>query len=117
VTAKEKLREIFAAGLIVEGGIAFSSEKAAAAAKSTHGIRGCGAARGANTPIYSGDASIYVLRAGVALLRQRAPISCTCRHGITFQHSTRRPIPPRSTSTRRSTPSLESSWNWERSSR
>src|SRR3974390_925479 len=38
VTAKEKLRDIFASGLIELGGIAFSSEKAAWANQATHGI-------------------------------------------------------------------------------
>jgi phosphonoacetate hydrolase len=70
VTAKEKLRDIFASGLIVEGGIAFSAEKAGAANKTTHGIDGVEALVGPTPAIYSGDASIYVLRAGVALLRQ-----------------------------------------------
>src|SRR3954471_11532108 len=36
VTAKEKLRDIFASGLISEGGIAFSAEKANQAARETH---------------------------------------------------------------------------------
>jgi len=35
VTAKEKLRDIFASGLIEQGGIAFSSEKASQARKET----------------------------------------------------------------------------------
>jgi phosphonoacetate hydrolase len=38
VTAKEKLRDIFASGLITGGGIAFSSEKAREAKLETHGI-------------------------------------------------------------------------------
>jgi phosphonoacetate hydrolase len=40
VTAKEKLRDIFASGLIQAGGIAFSSERAGAAIPATHGIGG-----------------------------------------------------------------------------
>src|SRR6266403_1338378 len=36
VTAKEKLRDIFASGLIEQGGIAFSSEQASQARKETH---------------------------------------------------------------------------------
>jgi phosphonoacetate hydrolase len=69
VTAKEKLRDIFASGLIGEGGIAFSSEKANHARKETHGIEDVERVVGhATPPIYSGDASLYVLRAGVALL-------------------------------------------------
>ncbi len=68
VTAKEKLRDIFASGLIGEGGIAFSSEKARHAATATHGIDDVEALAGPTPEIYSGDASIYVLKAGVALI-------------------------------------------------
>ncbi|MES2707053.1 MAG: phosphonoacetate hydrolase [Verrucomicrobiota bacterium] len=68
VTAKEKLRDIFASGLISEGGIAFSSEKAEQAVVETHGIGDVVALAGPTPHIYSGDASLYVLRAGVALL-------------------------------------------------
>lgn len=70
VTAKEKLRDIFASGLIAEGGIAFSSEKAKSAAKATHGIDEVERLVGPTPYIYSGDASIYVLKAGVALLER-----------------------------------------------
>ena len=38
VTAKEKLRDILASGLVDRGGIAFSSEKAGEATSKTHGI-------------------------------------------------------------------------------
>jgi len=38
ITAKDKLRDIFAHGLIEKGGIAFSSEKANQARPETHGI-------------------------------------------------------------------------------
>lgn len=68
VTAKEKLRDIFASGLIQEGGIAFSTEKAAAARLETHGIEDVEALCGPQPEIYSGEASVYVLRAGAALL-------------------------------------------------
>jgi len=68
VTAKEKLRDIFASGLIGVGGIAFSSEKAGQAARETHGIENVESLAGPTPPIYSGDASLYVLRAGVALI-------------------------------------------------
>lgn len=69
VTAKEKLRDIFASGLISEGGIAFSSEKAKHAVVETHGIGDVESLVGPTPEIYSGDASLYVLKAGVALLR------------------------------------------------
>lgn len=68
VTAKEKLRDIFASGLISGGGIAFSSEKAREAKKETHGITDVETLVGPTPHIYSGDASIYVLKAGVRLL-------------------------------------------------
>jgi phosphonoacetate hydrolase len=71
VTAKEKLRDIFAHGLIELGGIAFSSEKASAAQRETHGIGELEVLVGPTPPIYSGDASLYVLRAGVRLLENR----------------------------------------------
>src|SRR5437867_3415799 len=84
VTAKEKLREIFAAGLVgmrlssvarsglepgALSGIAFSSEKADEAQLESHGVSQVEKLVGHSTPpIYSADASLFVLRAGVALL-------------------------------------------------
>lgn len=104
VTAKEKLRDIFASGLVgqaaslpssagcqpaaegssnrlaacatsqagqpalLTGGIAFSSEKAREAKLETHGIADVESLVGPTPHIYSGDASIYVLKAGVKLL-------------------------------------------------
>lgn len=70
VTAKEKLRDIFASGLISEGGIAFSSEKARHAVIETHGIDDVETLVGPTPEIYSGDASLYVLKAGVAMLER-----------------------------------------------
>lgn len=70
VTAKEKLRDIFAHGLVAAGGMAFSSEKARFAARSSHGIDNVEDLAGPTPEIYSGEASLYVLRAGVALLRR-----------------------------------------------
>src|SRR5436190_5327142 len=70
VTAKEKLRDIFASGLISEGGIAFSAEKANQAVRETHGIAEVEALVGPTPAIYSGDASLYVLRAGVRMLER-----------------------------------------------
>jgi len=68
VTAKDKLRGFFADGLIEAGGIAFSSERAGQAAKPTHGIDDVKALVGATPDIYTAEASLYVLRAGVQLL-------------------------------------------------
>ena len=68
VTAKEKLRDILSHGL---KGIAFSSEKARDAQVDTHGIENVEAFVGEPMPeIYSGDASVYVLKAGAALIEQ-----------------------------------------------
>lgn len=68
VTAKEKLRDIFASGLIEVGGIAFSSERAGQARPETHGIGNLESLVGPTPEIYSGLASVYVLQAGVAML-------------------------------------------------
>ena len=68
ITAKEKLRDIFASGLIDAGGIAFSSEKARAARQATQGVEDMEQLVGPTPNIYSGDASLYVLCAGVRLL-------------------------------------------------
>ena len=69
VTAKEKLRGMLSRGL---KGIAFSAERANEASEATHGIADVEAVVGAPAPpIYSADASLFVLRAGVALLERR----------------------------------------------
>ena len=72
VTAKEKLRDILGAGLRdgADVGIAFSSEKVDEAKIATHGIDGTTVRNGAKRPnIYSGEASLFVLEAGLELLR------------------------------------------------
>jgi phosphonoacetate hydrolase len=71
VTAKEKLRDMLSHDL---DGIAFSSEKANQAQQKTHGISEVEQLVGQPTPpIYSAEASLFALRAGVALLEaQRA---------------------------------------------
>ena len=68
ITAKDKLRDIFGSGLIELGGIAFSSEKANQVTKAVHGIEDVEALAGPTPPIYSGEASLYVLKAGVKLI-------------------------------------------------
>jgi phosphonoacetate hydrolase len=70
ITAKEKLRDIFASGLITLGGIAFSSEKANQVKLEAPGIGDVESLAGPTPPIYSGDASLYVLKAGVKLLER-----------------------------------------------
>jgi phosphonoacetate hydrolase len=62
VTAKEKLRDIFASGLTAEGGIAFSAEKA----DSSEVFELVDLPK---PQIYSAEASLYVLEAGAALLK------------------------------------------------
>jgi phosphonoacetate hydrolase len=70
VTAKEKLRDIFAHDLIAVGGMAFSAEKAGEARIETHGIGDVLELMGEKSPaIYSAEASLFVLRAGVRLLK------------------------------------------------
>lgn len=66
VTAKDKLREMLSKGM--SGGIAFSSEKADAVTLETNGIADVVSLVGPKPDIYSGDASVYVLKAGVRLL-------------------------------------------------
>ena len=68
VTAKEKLRDILSYKL---NGIAFSAEKANLATKETHGIENAEEVIGFPTPaIYSAEASLFVLRAGKALIEK-----------------------------------------------
>lgn len=68
VTAKEKLRDILSHKL---DGIAISAEKANQATMETHGIDEVEAKVGYPTPtIYSPEASLFVLRAGTALIKQ-----------------------------------------------
>ena len=68
VTAKEKLRDILSYQL---SGIAFSAEKANLAKADTHGIDSVEDIVGYPTPpIYSADASLFVLRAGAALVEK-----------------------------------------------
>lgn len=68
VTAKEKLRDILSYKL---DGIAFSAEKASQAKLETHGIENAEEVIGHKTPaIYSAEASLFVLRAGVALIEK-----------------------------------------------
>ncbi|MFC4993831.1 phosphonoacetate hydrolase [Rubritalea tangerina] len=71
ITAKEKLRTVLGDGIVERGGIAFSSEKVNEAVASTHGVDNAEDIIGKPKPeIYSGDASIYVLEAGAALVEQ-----------------------------------------------
>jgi phosphonoacetate hydrolase len=72
VTAKDKLREILGCGLIEAGGIAFSAEKAGDATAATHGIQGVEKWLGPAPAIYSAEASLYALRAGVKMIEKAA---------------------------------------------
>lgn len=68
VTAKEKLRDILSFKL---KGIAFSAEKANLTKLETHGIQEADKVLSIPTPaIYSADASLFVLKAGVRLLEK-----------------------------------------------
>ena len=67
VTAKEKLRDILSHKM---KGIAISAEKANLAQMDTHGIDNVESIVGTATPaIYSADASLFVLKAGVAFIK------------------------------------------------
>ncbi len=68
ITAKDKLRDLLSADL---RGIAFSAEKAGEAVEGTHGVGNIESLVGQPTPdIYSADASLFVVRAGTALLER-----------------------------------------------
>ncbi|MBS1946497.1 MAG: phosphonoacetate hydrolase [Bacteroidetes bacterium] len=68
VTAKEKLRDILSFNM---KGIAISAEKANQAKAATHGVENVEEIVGYKTPaIYSADASLFVLRAGVAFIKK-----------------------------------------------
>ena len=68
VTAKEKLRDVLSYKMT---GIAISAEKANQATMETHGIDNVEEIVGYPTPsIYSADASLFVLRAGVAFIKK-----------------------------------------------
>jgi phosphonoacetate hydrolase len=68
VTAKEKLRDILSHKM---KGIAISAEKANQAKNETHGIEKVEEIVGHPTPaIYSAEASLFVLRSGVAFIEQ-----------------------------------------------
>ncbi len=69
ITAKEKLRTVLGDGIVERGGIVFSSEKVDEARAATHGVDDAESIIGKPRPeIYSGDASVYVLEAGAALV-------------------------------------------------
>jgi phosphonoacetate hydrolase len=71
VTAKEKLRKALAKDL---DGVAFSAECAASCTVAEHGIAGVVEMVGRPTPEpYSADLSLFVLDAGLCLLRARRP--------------------------------------------
>lgn len=71
ITAKEKLRTVLGDGIVERGGIVFSTEKVKEATKETHGVDNAEDIIGKPQPeIYSGDASIYVIEAGAALVEQ-----------------------------------------------
>ena len=65
VTAKDKLRELLSKGMVV---IAVSAEKADDVSLEVNGIADVESRAGPKPSIYSGEASLYVLRVGVELL-------------------------------------------------
>ena len=69
VTAKDKLRKLLSKGLEPSQSIAFSAEKAGSATLTENGIDDVETLVGPTPDIYSGDASIYTLRAGAELIK------------------------------------------------
>lgn len=67
VTAKDKLRELLSKNM---NGIAFSAERADEVTQEVHGIAEVEQLVGPKPSIYSGEASLYTLRAGVKLLEE-----------------------------------------------
>ena len=75
VTAKDKLRELLGAGLdCTADAVCFSAEKADKAKASLNGINDAASWLALPVPaVYSGDLSIFVLKAGVKLLEEMRP--------------------------------------------
>lgn len=75
VTAKDKLRELLGAGLdCTTGAICFSAEKADLAVGAINGLDDAARWLGRSVPaVYSGDLSIFVLKAGVKLMEENRP--------------------------------------------
>ncbi|QBX34313.1 phosphonoacetate hydrolase [Paracoccus liaowanqingii] len=75
VTAKDKLRELLGAGLdCAAGAICFSAEKADMAVGAINGLDDAANWLGLPVPaVYSGDLSIFVLKAGVKLMEESRP--------------------------------------------
>ncbi len=72
VTAKDKLRRLLGHGL--RGGICFSSEKASQCTVEENGIADVPDLVGMPQPdVYSAELSLFVLEAGIALLRRQRP--------------------------------------------
>ena len=90
VTAKEKLRDILSLELPLSSGkaFAFSTEKASEACQETHGLGDVEEVVGRAQPeIYSGDASLYVLDAGVALIERGMADFCYLSLTDFMQHA------------------------------
>ena len=76
VTAKDKLRALLGAGLDCSGGraLCFSAERADRTSMAVNGIEDASRWLGLPVPpVYSGDLSLFVLRAGVKLLAEQRP--------------------------------------------
>ena len=84
VTAKDKLRKLLSKGM---NGIAFSVEKAEQSNLSAFGIDNIVRQVGPTPPIYSAEASVYVLRAGVELIRSEKADFCYLTLTDFMQHT------------------------------
>ena len=90
VTAKEKLRDMLSLDLPLASGeaFAFSTEKAAEARSESHGIGDVEELVGRPQPaIYSGDASLYVLDAGIVLIERGLADFCYLSLTDFMQHA------------------------------
>lgn len=83
VTAKDKLREMLSRGL---KGISFSSERVDEVNVATNGIANVMDLVGPKPSIYSGEASLYVLKAGVRLIATGAADFCYLTTTDYMQH-------------------------------
>ncbi len=84
VTAKDKLRELLSKEM---RGIAFSAEKAGSCTLEQNGIADVESLVGPTPNIYSGDASIYALRAGAILIEQGMADFCYLTLTDYMQHA------------------------------
>jgi phosphonoacetate hydrolase len=76
LTSNDKLSKMLASGINLKNGISFSSERADKCNKTDNGIENCLEYVGRPLPNeYSGDLSLFMLKAGVKLFESEKPNS------------------------------------------